>query len=175
MEVEVAEVVAEWMRSPEHRRILLDSADTVVNVGIAHDRFNLSTVQHFTSDYVQYDQKPAIDSDGTLRLRGAVVGATLDIGEVVNVQIAYGPPPRYLTTGQLTHTNDLCNPVVVAYLTKSERQPESSAVEPSLLVGVATPVYHTLPARHIPPHHERRFHKSLKLSFRIISMPFRTQ
>ena len=112
MEVEVGEIVAEWMRSHEHRRILLDPAYTVVNVGIAHDRFNISMVQHFTSDYVRYDRKPGIDPDGTLRLSGAVSGATLELGSVVNVQIAYDPPPQYLTTGQLTHTNDLCSPEV---------------------------------------------------------------
>ena len=86
MAEEVAEAVAEWTRSPEHRRILLDPAHTVLNVGIAHDRFNASLVQHFTSDYVQYEQVPAIDPDGTLWLRGVVAGAGLDIGSVVNFQ-----------------------------------------------------------------------------------------
>ncbi len=128
MAEEVAEAVAEWTRSPEHRRILLDPAHTVLNVGIAHDRFNASLVQHFTSDYVQYEQVPAIDPDGTLWLRGAVAGAGLDIGSVVNFQVAYDPPPLYLTTGQLTHTYDLCHPAAVAYLTKSQRIPASTVV-----------------------------------------------
>ena len=123
MAEEVAEAVAEWMRSPEHRRILLDPAHTALNMGVAHDRYNASMVQHFTSDYVQYDQVPAIDPDGTLRLRGAVSGASLDISPVVNLQVAYDPPPRYLTTGQLTHTYDLCHPAAVAYLAKSGPAP----------------------------------------------------
>lgn len=121
MAVEVAEIVGDWMRSPEHRRVLLDPAHTVLNVGIAHDRFNASVVQHFTSDYVQYEQKPGIDADGTLRLQGAVDGATLDLGSTINVQVAYDLPPQYLTAGQLTHTYDLCNPVAVAYLSEPLR------------------------------------------------------
>ena len=131
MEAEIAEVVADWMRSPDHRRVLLDPTHTVLNVGIAHDRFNASMAQHFTSDYVQYERKPGIDPDGTLRMRGSVAGASLDIGPVVNFQIAYDPPPQYLTTGQLTHTYDLCNPVVAAYLTKSRWTPAPSAADAS--------------------------------------------
>ena len=116
MEDEVAEAVTQWMRSPDHRRVMLDPAHTLLNVGIAHDRFNANLVQHFTSDYVRYEQEPAIDSQGVLRFRGTVDGATLEIGETVNVQVAYDPPPRYLTTGQLAHTYALCSPVTVAHL-----------------------------------------------------------
>ena len=129
MEVEVAEMVGDWMRSPEHRRVLLDPAHTVLNVGIAHDRFNASVVQHFTSDYVRYEQKPVIDADGALRLRGSVDGATLDLGPTINIQMAYDPPPQYLTIGQLTHTYDLCHPAAVAYLTEPLRTLAPSATE----------------------------------------------
>ena len=47
MEDEVAEAVAQWMRSPDHRRVMLDPAHTLLNAGIAHDRFNANLVQHF--------------------------------------------------------------------------------------------------------------------------------
>ena len=124
---EVSEVVADWMASPEHRRVLLDPAHTLLNVGIAHDRFNASIVQHFTSDYVRYERKPDIDSDGTLRLSGLAAGASLDLGAALNFQIAYDPPPKYLTAGQLTHTYGLCNPAAVAYLTEPLRTLAPSA------------------------------------------------
>ena len=116
MDDEVTEAVAQWLRSPDHRRVMLDPAHTLLNVGIAHDRFNANLVQHFASDYVRYEQEPAIDSQGMLRFRGAVDGATLEIGDTVNIQIAYDPPPRYLTTGQLAHTYALCSPAAVAHL-----------------------------------------------------------
>ena len=116
MEKEVAEIVAAWMCSPDHRRVLLDPAHTTLNIGIAHDRFNANVVQHFASDYVRYDRKPALDPQGILRFSGEVSGAALEIGDTLQVQVAYDPPPRYLTTGQLAHTYALCNPLVAAYL-----------------------------------------------------------
>ncbi len=116
MEDEVSDAVAQWMRSPDHRRIMLDPAHTLLNVGIAHDWFNAALVQHFESDYVRYDRKPEIDPQGILRFSGALSGADLETGETVGVQIAYDPPPQPLTAGQLSHTYALCNPVVVAHL-----------------------------------------------------------
>ena len=116
MEEEVAGAVEEWMRSPDHRSILLNPAHTTLNVGIAHDRFNVNLVQHFGSDYVNYDRAPAIDSQGVLRFSGAVAGAFLDGGDTAAVQIAYDPPPGFLSTGQLAHTYALCNPLAVAHL-----------------------------------------------------------
>ena len=113
---EVAAAVAQWMRSPDHRRVMLDPAHTRLNVGIAHDRFNANLVQHFASDYVRYDRQPAIDQHGILRFGGTVSGANLEVGETFRVQIAYDPPPRYLTAGQLAHTYALCPPVAVAHL-----------------------------------------------------------
>ena len=116
MEEEVAGAVEEWMRSPDHRNILLNPAHTTLNVGIAHDRFNVNLVQHFGSDYVNYDRAPAIDAQGVLRFSGAVAGAFLSSGDTGAVQIAYDPPPGFLSTGQLAHTYALCNPLAVAHL-----------------------------------------------------------
>ena len=116
MHREVADAVQGWMASPGHRRNLLDPAHTILNVGIAHDRFNVVLFQHFSSDYVSYTTKPTIDSEGVLTLQGMVSGATLSLGDTVNVQITYDPPPTPLTRGQLAYTYSLCNPSAVAYV-----------------------------------------------------------
>ena len=68
MTQEVKETVQGWMESPGHRRSLLDPAHTVLNVGIAHDRYNQVMIQHFSSNYVSYHIKPHIDRKGTLHL-----------------------------------------------------------------------------------------------------------
>ena len=116
METEVAETVQGWMDSPGHRRTLLDPAHTVLNIGIAHDRFNTNMVQHFSSDYVSYQVRPTISADGILRIRGKVSRATLEIGDSTSIQIYYDPPPRPLTQGQLADTYALCNPKKVGYV-----------------------------------------------------------
>lgn len=116
MQKEVADTINGWMESPGHRRTLLNPAHTVLNPGIAHDRFNQVMVQHFSSDYVNYATKPYIDPEGVLHFSGTVSHATLDIGNSVNITIAYDPPPKPLTRGQLAHTYSLCNPITVAYV-----------------------------------------------------------
>ena len=119
MELEIAETVQGWMDSPGHRRSLLNPAHTELNVGIAHDRYNTVFVQHFASDYVRYDQRPAIDQQGLLTLSATVSGATLQIDDSVNVQIAYDPPPQPLTRGQLSYTYSLCLSTPAAYIVES--------------------------------------------------------
>ena len=109
MEKEVAETIQGWIDSPGHRRNLLNPAHTILNIGIAHDRFNQVMVQHFSSDYIQYEVRPNISPDGILRLNGQVSGATLEIGDTVSIQIYHDPPPKPLTQGQLANTYALCN------------------------------------------------------------------
>ena len=116
MEREVSDAVQGWMASPGHRRTLLNPTHTILNVGIAHDRFNEVMFQHFSSDYVTYTTRPDIDPEGILTLQGEVSGATLSLGDTVNVQITYDPPPTPLTRGQLAYTYSLCNPIAVAYV-----------------------------------------------------------
>ena len=116
MELEIAEAVQGWMNSPGHRRSMLDPAHTEMNIGIAHDRYNTVFVQHFASDYVHYDRRPAIDQHGLLTLSATVSGATLQIDDSVNVQIAYDPPPQPLTRGQLSYTYSLCLSTPAAYV-----------------------------------------------------------
>ncbi len=118
MEDEVRKTVQGWMDSPGHRRALLDPAYTILNVGIANDGYSTTMTQHFSTDYVRFSQRPTISNDGTLTFSAKVVRATLDIGNSVNVQIAYDRPPKPLTLGQLAHTYALCNPTPVAYVVK---------------------------------------------------------
>ena len=119
MQQEVAKTVQGWMDSPGHRRTLLDPAHTTLNVGVAHDRFNPVMIQQFASDYVGYLTRPQIDEHGLLRMTGTVSRATLSIGNIVNVQIGYDPPPKPLTRGQLSYTYALCNPIKVGYVTEA--------------------------------------------------------
>lgn len=118
MEEKVTETVQRWMDSPSHRRNLLNPAHTVLNIGIAHDRYRTAMAQHFSSDYVRYRQRPTISTDGTLTLSATVSRATLDIGRSVNIQVAYEKPPKPLTRGQLSYTYALCGPTPVAYVVK---------------------------------------------------------
>ena len=157
METEVAETVHGWMDSPGHRRNLLNPAHTVLNVGIAYDRYNSPMVQHFSSDYVTYQVKPFIDSTGVLRLEATSDRATFNIADTVNIQISYDPPARNLSRGQLAHTYALCNGRVVGWIAepltggafylghavKLETQ-EHPCVDP----------YHTSPRRQAPSNPE---------------------
>ena len=112
----IAEAVDDWMNSPGHRRNMLNPSHTELNIGIAYDQYNTVMAQHFASDYVRYDQRPNIDSQGVLALSATVSRATLSLSNTVNVQIAYDPPPRALTRGQLSYTYALCGPTPVAYV-----------------------------------------------------------
>ena len=116
MELEVIEAIESWTDSPGHRRNSLDPAHNELNVGIAYDRYNTVMAQHFTSDYVRYDRRPAIDPQGILTLSATVSGATLQIRDSVNIQIAYDSPPKTLTKGQLSYTYALCLSTPVAYV-----------------------------------------------------------
>ena len=116
MREDVAETVQGWMESPGHRRNLLDPAHTVLNVGIVHDRYNTVMAQQFSSDYVTYQVKPFIDGTGILRLEATSDRATFNIGDTVNIQIYYDPPPRNLSRSQLAHTYALCNGRAVGWI-----------------------------------------------------------
>ena len=116
MEQEVRETVQGWIDSPGHRRTLLDPTHTELNIGITNDEYNTVMAQQFASDYVQYIKAPTIDENGILTLSANVSDATLEIGDSVNIIIAYDPPPRGLTRGQLSYTYALCNPTRVAYV-----------------------------------------------------------
>ena len=105
---EIAAAIPVWMRSPGHRATLLNPAYRVMDVGVAYGRWGVMVVQFLSTDYVEYEAKPVLSSNGALTLKGRVKDATLTIGQYDNVQIAYNPPPRMLTTGQIASTYSLC-------------------------------------------------------------------
>ena len=157
METEVAETVTGWMDSPGHRRNLLDPAHTILNIGIAWDKYNTNMVQQFSSDYVHYEVRPNISPDGILRLSGQVSRATLNISDTVNILINHDPPPKPLTQGQLANTYALCNPRQVGYVVEplppnwSHRGPE---VETETQEHPCVDPYHTSPRRQAPSNPE---------------------
>ncbi len=88
-----------WMNSPGHRRNLLDPQHEKVNIGIAWDRYNTITYQHFEDHYAEYDRRPAI-SNGILSLSGQTGnGVRFSQKRDLGVQIYYDPPPHELTPG----------------------------------------------------------------------------
>ena len=116
MKTEVKEAMEGLMDSPGHRDNILDPAHTELNSGIAFDRYNNVIIQQFSSDYVTYEAKPKISSDGTLTMKGAITNAKLDTERTNHVQIYYDPPPKPLTAGQLSHTYSLCGSTKTSYL-----------------------------------------------------------
>ena len=113
---EVADTVAGLMASRGHRQTILHPAHTVLNPGIAHDRYNINVVQQFSSNYITYQENPSIDDDGTLRFQATTQNASLDIGDYVNVQVYYDPQPHTLTRGQLYRTYSSCSGTKAAYI-----------------------------------------------------------
>ncbi len=82
----------------------LDSHHRKVNIGLAWDEYNSHVVLQFEGDYVDYDQVPAIE-DGTLSLSGSVKnGVVFGEDQDLGVQVYYDPPPRPLTSGQISRT-----------------------------------------------------------------------
>ena len=114
---EAAQAVEAWMRSPGHRRNLLDPAHTVMHAGIASNPPTTVMVQQFASDYVHYQQRPTISPQGLLTLSGTLNNATLDTMDLALVTLGWEPPPQPLTRGQLVHTYTVCNPLTIAYVT----------------------------------------------------------
>ncbi|MDE2787302.1 MAG: CAP domain-containing protein [Chloroflexota bacterium] len=101
---EIRETMDGWMRSPGHRRNMLDPAHKRVNIGIAWDRYNTAMYQHFEGDYVEYDRVPSISNDvvsfsGTTK-HGVRFSQEKDLG----VQIYYDPPPHELARAQVART-----------------------------------------------------------------------
>ena len=104
VEEEIRQAMAGWMRSPGHRRNILDKFHKKVNIGMAWDRYNFLAYQHFEGDYVEYEELPYIENgrlsfSGTAR-NGVRFGEKTDL----SVQVYYDPPPRDLTRGQISRT-----------------------------------------------------------------------
>ena len=104
MKHEILKAMNSFMSSVGHRRNILRPQHRKVNIGIAHDRYNIRVYQHFEGDYVTYSQLPAI-RDGVLTMSGTVRnGPEMNDVTDLGVQIYHDPPPRRLTRGQLAMT-----------------------------------------------------------------------
>ena len=104
MRDEIAETMDGWMGSPGHRRNILDPTHKKVNIGLAWNRYNKVSVQHFEGDYVSFESIPVIEN-GLLAFQGRVInGASVGNQRDLGVQIYYDPPPHRLTRGQLSRT-----------------------------------------------------------------------
>ena len=110
---DIFDTMVMWLESPGHRQNILHSRHTTMNAGIAWDDYNISVIQQFSSDYVEYRERPSISPQGVLTMSGAVKNAALDTGQQIVVQIGYDPPPHPLTRGQLSRTYALCKPRTV--------------------------------------------------------------
>ena len=104
VEEEIRQAMDGWLRSPGHRRNILDKFHKKVNIGMAWDRYNFLAYQHFEGDYVEYEELPSIENgrlsfSGTPR-NGVRFGEKTDL----SVQVYYDPPPRDLTRGQISRT-----------------------------------------------------------------------
>ena len=101
---DIREGIVKLMGSPDHRWNILNRAHKRVNIGLAWDRYNIFTVQHFEGDYVEYTHLPIIEN-GVFVVSGTVNnGVTFDENSDLDVQIYYDPPPHLLTTGQNART-----------------------------------------------------------------------
>ena len=104
VEQRIEEAMDGWMRSPGHRRNILDPVHKRVNIGIAWDRYNTAMYQHFEGDYVEYQRRPGISS-GVLSFSGtARNGVRFSEESDLGVQIYYDPPPQELARGQVART-----------------------------------------------------------------------
>ena len=122
LEYEIQDIVNGLMESRGHRKTILNPAHTILNPGIAYDNYNINIVQQFSSDYVTYQQIPEIDEDGILWLEANTKKATFEIGNSVNIQIYYDPPPQPLTRGQLYQTYSSCSGAKAAYIVRPRPQ-----------------------------------------------------
>ena len=101
---EVRDMMEGWVRSPGHRRNILDKWHKKVNIGLAWDKYNMVGYQHFEGGFVQYSQLPEI-TNGRLSLSGRAIGGLRFPGkEELGFQIYYDPPPYSLTRGQVSRT-----------------------------------------------------------------------
>ncbi len=148
---ELSEIMDGWMDSPGHRDTILDKWHKKVNIGLAWDRYNITAIQHFEGDYVEYTALPVIDG-AILTLAGQTKnGILLGGDEDLGVQIYYDPPPHHLTRGQLSRTYCYNSGIPVAYL-RPPLTPDQFYLEHELTESYrACPDPYSIPADAPPP------------------------
>ena len=98
---QITESVPVFMGSAGHRKAMLGPHYRRLNVGLAWNEYNVSLVQQFETDYLEYDQLPRIDN-GVLRLAGHLKnGAWIDGADGLQIHVVYHAPPQALTPGQV--------------------------------------------------------------------------
>ena len=116
-EQSVAGSVEGWMKSPGHRRAMLDPAYKKLNIGLAWSDHGFFAYHHFEGDYVEFDALPAITSGGMLHFAGSLKnGASFTEGNGMYVAVHYDPPLKRLTRGQLAASHCYADGVRVASL-----------------------------------------------------------
>ena len=114
---EIEDTMVGLMESRGHRHNILDPAHTVLNIGIAHNKYNINIVQHFSADYLTYQARPHIDENGILSLKATTREASLNTDTGTPLVVYYDPPPEPLTRGQLHQTYAYCmGPMAVLIL-----------------------------------------------------------
>ena len=104
IEQEIRDGVQSWMDSSGHRRNILGKLHKKVNIGLAWDKYNIAFYQHFEGDYLEYEQLPTIENK-TLYISGTTKnGVKFAQDRDLGLQLYYDPPPRPLTSGQLSKT-----------------------------------------------------------------------
>ena len=108
LKASIRKAMKRWMRSPGHRKEILDTTHKILNIGLAwrndplRGEYVFHAVQQFEGDYVEYSALPAIDSDGRLSMVGSLRnGATLNEGSDLSIQVYYDPTSHPVTLGQL--------------------------------------------------------------------------
>ena len=116
------------MDSEGHRKNILNPNHRKVMLGIAWTPpgLNFRVVQHFEGDYLHFDQRPFITSDGILSLAGSVRNGA-STGEGFFVSLLYDPPPQRLTRGQLARTYCVGPGYRIAFVTRSSGTGTSSS------------------------------------------------
>ena len=93
LQQEVDNALQAWMNSPGHQAAILNPSVTTLHIGLASNSHNITVVQHFEAEYVEYQQQPSINDAGTLTMNGTVDGATINKDRPAAFRIGYEPPP----------------------------------------------------------------------------------
>ena len=101
----IDDLVQGLMESPGHRETMLHPDYSTMNAGIAWDEKNFQLVQHFETDFVEFDQGPTL-SEGLLSLKGSTKG----IPEFSNNYelwplVLYDPRPERMRINRLARTS----------------------------------------------------------------------
>ena len=149
----VREALDSWMGSPGHRKELLDSKHTLVNIGLAWGRnrsigdFVFHAVLQFEGDYVTFSQPPTIGTDGWLSMGGRLRnGAALTEDSDLSIQVYYEPVSKSVTLGQLQRVYGVGKSLYVAKLRPPVSEGRVYTTKTSTVVNEYRATPHDIPA-----------------------------